>query len=158
MYETIEYETMQEIAAGHKLDSSEARAYILSGNATLTFVNADTGNRFTYKITKPVGAEDNCPHFVKVLSGSDNETAYAYLGCIYASGNYMHGKKSSVAENAQSARTFAWIWKNVDGLPENIEVWHEGKCLRCGRKLTVPESIESGYGPECIKRIPYKTV
>jgi hypothetical protein len=28
-------------------------------------------------------------------------------------------------------------------------VWHEGRCGRCGRKLTVPESIESGFGPEC---------
>jgi hypothetical protein len=30
-------------------------------------------------------------------------------------------------------------------------VWHEGSCARCGKKLTVPESIESGFGPECVK-------
>ncbi|MGQ4872128.1 MAG: DUF6011 domain-containing protein, partial [Candidatus Thorarchaeota archaeon] len=32
-------------------------------------------------------------------------------------------------------------------LPEKVRIWHEGKCGRCGRRLTVPESIESGYGP-----------
>ena len=31
--------------------------------------------------------------------------------------------------------------------------WHEGRCGRCGRKLTVPESIEAGYGPECINLV-----
>lgn len=30
-----------------------------------------------------------------------------------------------------------------------IEVWHEGRCGRCARRLTVPESILIGIGPEC---------
>ena len=34
-------------------------------------------------------------------------------------------------------------------LPKTVEVWHEGICGRCGRKLTVPESVERGLGPEC---------
>lgn len=37
-----------------------------------------------------------------------------------------------------------------------VEIWHEGKCGRCGRQLTVPESIESGFGPECVKMIGSK--
>lgn len=28
------------------------------------------------------------------------------------------------------------------------------KCQKCGRKLTDPESIKRGYGPECWGRIP----
>jgi len=27
------------------------------------------------------------------------------------------------------------------------------RCGRCGRVLTVPESVESGFGPECIGRL-----
>jgi hypothetical protein len=38
-------------------------------------------------------------------------------------------------------------------LPECIEIWHEGKCGKCGRQLTVPSSIETGIGPECIKTL-----
>jgi hypothetical protein len=34
-------------------------------------------------------------------------------------------------------------------LPEQTKVYHEAKCARCGR-LTVPESIESGFGPHCL--------
>jgi hypothetical protein len=33
----------------------------------------------------------------------------------------------------------------------NFEVWHEGKCGKCGRALTVPSSILTGIGPECSK-------
>jgi hypothetical protein len=33
-----------------------------------------------------------------------------------------------------------------------FEVWHEGKCGKCGRALT-PSSILTGIGPECSKVI-----
>ena len=38
------------------------------------------------------------------------------------------------------------------GLPETVEVWHEGRCCRCARRLTVPESIILGLGPACATR------
>jgi hypothetical protein len=34
-------------------------------------------------------------------------------------------------------------------IPETVEIWHEGRCCRCGRRLTVPESIYAGIGPDC---------
>ena len=38
--------------------------------------------------------------------------------------------------------------------PDNIteagfDVHHEGKCGKCGRPLTVPESVKTGLGPIC---------
>jgi hypothetical protein len=42
---------------------------------------------------------------------------------------------------------------NPVGLPDCIQVWHEGRCACCGRPLTVPESIESGFGPICAGRM-----
>ena len=47
----------------------------------------------------------------------------------------------------------AWFYEKVivDGKkPSDIglEVWHEGRCGKCGRKLIVPESIARGIGPE----------
>ena len=50
-------------------------------------------------------------------------------------------------------RAFPWVWKLLvdEGkpLPPSVEVWHEGNCRRCRRKLTVPASIELGLGPDC---------
>lgn len=33
-----------------------------------------------------------------------------------------------------------------------VEVWHDGKCGRCRRDLTVPESVARGLGPECAEK------
>lgn len=48
-------------------------------------------------------------------------------------------------------KMFVWTWNQVHKglLPPEIEVWHEGACCYCGRKLTVPASIELGVGPDC---------
>jgi hypothetical protein len=34
-------------------------------------------------------------------------------------------------------------------LPGSVDVLHSGRCGRCGRTLTTPDSIERGLGPEC---------
>ena len=136
-----------------QIPNERAREIITAGKSTVTFRNSKTGNRFTFKIVKPRRNDQSCPHFVKVLTGNDNENDYSYLGTIFTNGNYSHGRKSRISADAPSAQAFTWLWAHADNLPGTLEIWHAGSCLRCGRKLTVPESIESGYGPECIKSV-----
>ena len=126
--------------------------FALAGNATFTIRSTQTGQRFTYKIT---AAEDGPMHFVKVLTGPDNTQDYRYLGFLRR-GVYFHGgAKAKVSATAPSAISFDWFWRHLarNALPETVEVHHEGKCGRCGRALTVPESIQSGFGPECIGKL-----
>jgi hypothetical protein len=120
--------------------------FALAGNATFTVTSIATGRRFTFKVRKPSATS---PHFVSVMTGSDNENDFTFLGTIFDGANFVHGRKSSISPEADSAKAFAWFWRNVANLPAAVTVHHEGKCCRCGRKLTVPESIESGIGPEC---------
>lgn len=128
------------------------RNFALAGNATLTLVSKATGNRFTFKIRKK---DETTPHFVKLLRGADNESDYTFLGTIFDAKHYRHGRRSPIGETAPSAKAFEWFWHGIEAnhLSEQLEVWHEGRCGRCGRKLTVPESIVSGFGPECVGRI-----
>lgn len=128
------------------------RQFVLAGNATFTIKNNDTGNRVTFKVVKP---RESAPHFVRVLTGKDNESDYTYLGTIFDGAVYKHGRKSRIGKDAMSARVFAWAWPRIfhGELPANVEVYHENRCGRCGRKLTVPESIESGFGPDCINYV-----
>lgn len=42
---------------------------------------------------------------------------------------------------------------NRNNLPEDISVYHSGRCGCCGRVLTDPEAISRGFGPECWKKI-----
>ena len=124
-----------------------------AGNATLTLVSKKTGARFTYKIRKP---DMQKPFwFVSLMTGTDNNNDFSYLGQIFQNSNFGHGKKSKIGSDAPSNKGFEYFWNYVNHkrLPENVEVWHEGRCGRCGRKLTVPESIETGFGPECAGKI-----
>lgn len=135
-----------------KISDGWLKKFILAGNATFTIRSNKTGTRFTYNVRKP---GELTPHFVSVLAGPDNETSYLYLGTIFNSRDFAHGKKSRIEKHAPSSIAASWALGNIlrDKPLMNCEVWHEGRCGRCGRKLTVPESIESGFGPECITKI-----
>jgi len=134
--------------------AADARAYALAGNARLTLLSTKTGVRFTYRVrAKDVAQHVNDRlYFVSVLTGSDNESDYTYLGIICdGATTYRRGTKSTIGWEAPSAKAFAYFWENVTAgiLPTQLEVWHEGSCGRCGRPLTDPESIARGIGPVC---------
>jgi hypothetical protein len=133
---------------GHKLENSEALKFIFAGKSLVTFVNTQTGNRFTFKVKQ---AKDSNMFFVSVLTGPET---YSYIGTV-TQGNYKHGKKSHITKDAQSVKVFEYVLNKlkINNLPYFVEVWHEGKCGKCGRTLTVPSSIANGLGPECVKSL-----
>lgn len=142
-------------------DAAHVRKFLLAGNARFTLVSKATGTRFTFKIRVKFdenSVEDKPSiYFVSLLNGPDNEGDYAYLGHIWPDrGIYQHGRKSKIGADAPSARAFDFFWRYLQlhaNVHAGIEFWHEGQCGRCGRALTVPESIASGFGPECITKI-----
>jgi hypothetical protein len=143
------------------------RNYLLAGNSTFTLVSRETGRRYTYRVKSAakdrnqnwsVNNQDRNIFFVSVLTGSDNDSSYRYMGelrRVEPSGHafrYVHGRKSILQESAMSIKAFKWFIGQLEShreFEEQLEFWHEGRCGRCGRKLTVPESIASGMGPEC---------
>jgi hypothetical protein len=132
--------------------AEQALKFILAGNARVTVVSKKSQARFTYRVRRPAGDK---PWFVSVLTGSDNENDYTFFGTIFANMELRHSRKSSIGEEAPSVVAFRWLFSHLlrGNLPETVEVHHEGRCGRCGRALTVPESIESGFGPECINHV-----
>lgn len=146
---------------GQLTDAALASEYILAGNATFTIVSKTTGARYTYKVRKPEDWSKERPTwFVNLLSGPDNESDYHYLGlirCWAEDGRYTvrQTAKSRVGTDAPSFNAIKWALGHVlndDVIPSQLELWHEGRCGRCGRKLTVPESVARGLGPECATR------
>ena len=134
------------------------REFLLAGNAVFTIENTETGNRFTYKVRRKENVDHwEKLHFVMVLTGPDNTSDYTYIGTIFKAEKFRSTRGSAVAENAPSFKAFKWLWEQLGnggpGLPEKVKFWHEGRCCRCGRVLTVPESIERGLGPECARKV-----
>lgn len=141
------------ITQGKLAEGPLARKFTLAGDARLTLVSQKTGTRFTYRVTCKRDQEGkvSSPHFVSLLNGADNNSNYAFLGTIFDGQTYRHSRKSNVTPEAPSAKGWAWAWSYLvkEELPPGCDVWHEGRCGRCGRPLTVPESIASGIGPIC---------
>ena len=140
---------------GGILKHSDAIKFIMAGNATVTFLNTKTNNRFTYKIKLSKSSkEDNPLFFVKVLTNPD---VYQFIGSIFKN-KFKHSQKSKISEESQSIAVFKYVFTKLmeSKLDSFIEIWHEGHCGRCGRQLTVPESIENGIGPECMKMMNSK--
>jgi hypothetical protein len=125
---------------------AHARAFALAGNATLTLVSLKTGARFTYRIRKGKKRPDD-PHFVSVRDGE----GFSYLGCVFKDGTFKVTRRSRYDSGQPCARAFRFFKEALDAgaFHPQLEVWHEGRCGKCGRQLTVPESIATGLGPEC---------
>lgn len=131
-------------------DAPTARTFMLAGNARVTLVSSKTGTRFTFRIA----TEEGKPHFVAVLTGSNNDTDYTFVGTIFEDKAYVHGRRSRINPEAACTKAFAWAWKYLAAgrMPPGCEVFHEGRCGRCARTLTTPESLTRGLGPECAQR------
>lgn len=132
---------------------SNPKEFAFAGNATITLESENTKNRFTYKITK--SKDDDNLFFIKLLHGPDNENDYRYIGCYYVDSNYFYPCKKfrevPVPFWPGSMRAISYFLDHLDNLPKKLHVYHEGRCAKCGRKLTTPESIERGFGPKCCK-------
>jgi hypothetical protein len=133
---------------------SDHLRFVLAGNCTFTARSTRTGKRYTFKVSKPKDSQNDI-RFVGLLSGPDNESDYVYVGMITPDLLFKLTRASRMTFDSEPVKAFDYIWcfLRLNEEPKNVEIWHSGRCARCGRKLTVPESIASGFGPECIGKL-----
>jgi hypothetical protein len=134
-----------------------SRDFVLAGLAIFT-VRSVTGKHYTFKVEKK---EANAfypeSYFAKLLTGPDNTRNYSYMGTLDTySGAVRVTKASKYDAKSEPVRVFSWFLGlvfNGKQLPDGYSAYHEGRCGRCGRSLTTPESCEIGIGPECLKQL-----
>lgn len=142
------------------------RDFITAGNATFTLsipdsfaTQHDVPDHYTFRIRRKEANGDYPEvYFVSLLTGPDNTSDYSYLGMLdVRTGDVRLTKASKQTEDSMCVRllrrTLSCLYNGeMDRIANaGFALHHEGKCGRCGRLLTVPESIESGIGPECAK-------
>lgn len=137
------------------------RAFIFGGNSIFTLANKEKGTHCTYKVTckKEPG---RTVYFVQVLSGPDNTSDYSYIGyCTSDKAQKIWTKKDATqyTDNAPSVIGFNWLLTRLayciaenKPFPAFAGFYHVGSCCRCNRRLTTPESVQNGIGPECAKK------
>ena len=128
-----------------------SKEFLEAGHAIFTVSNP-SGEYYTYKVSAPHDQSEIKPiWFISVLTGPDNTTDYSYLGILVDNKVRWTAKSKFNAETKQF-KVVEWAINLIltDGtLPDGYKIAHIGKCARCGRPLTTPESLESGIGPIC---------
>ena len=140
-------------------DPAAIMEFMLAGSALFSLKSVKTGQHFTYQVSraKDDGKQGTALTWVVgLLTGPDNNADYNYIGIVRARGDDDIPKFRTTAKtrnpNSASVKGFEWFTKQVfeNGTHlSQVECWHAGKCGRCKRTLTDPESIRSGIGPVC---------
>lgn len=141
--------------------ANDAHRFTLAGRAHVTLESTVTGRHFTYRIDRATDRATKRPTepaawFVSLLTdGSADEGSFRYVGLIGTDESFRLTRKSAYDDTACCTKAFRYYWTHVQAgsLPDKLKVRHEGRCGRCGRTLTTPESIDRGIGPECAEKM-----
>lgn len=134
-------------------------------NGRLTVRSCATGEHRTFQVRSAwfKGDDKEGPprRLVELLTGPDNESDYQAFGQleVYRSDDpHPHEAfRIKIWRRFQEDSQFARLARMLERIEEHeeagrVELFFEGRCRRCNRALTVPESIESGIGPTCAGR------
>lgn len=131
-----------------------------AGRAVLTLHNQAAGTHCTLKVRQVRDKQDRTKKlptfYVSVSLLGDHETGTRFAATYFqTTGTYKLGR--DVQPTDQLARVMAFVHqalKNPTMLRDRgVSLLHEGACCRCGRALTHPQSIDTGFGPECWSRV-----
>jgi hypothetical protein len=92
---------------------------------------------------------------VGYLNGSNNETNYRFIGRVQ-NGQLFFFKKVVESESPERIARFRAAFEILNRDVEQAGkayALQSGNCWRCNRLLTTPESIESGIGPVCARKL-----
>jgi hypothetical protein len=114
--------------------------------------SARTGQHFTFRIRAKRGDETGRVFFAGLLTATDH---YEYLAVLDPTDTLRFTARSIVPAEHPAAKALAFTWRALCAgrIPDGLILRHEGRCGACGRELTHPESIDSGIGPDCRKRL-----
>lgn len=146
-------------------DLAQIRTFVLAGHALFTLVSKRTGERRTFLVEKgePNERFPKPGYFVRLLTGPDNTNDFSYIGFMWerdGSIGFKPGRNpgAGLEYGSPAVAGFAWFTSalNAPAAAERFlaqaEFWHAGRCGKCGRTLTTPESIAAGIGPVCAGR------
>lgn len=143
-------ETM--VAEETSIDLEPAKFDPAKHNGMLSIQSMRTGDWRTFKISTKARGNLKGKRILSLLTGPNREDWTNWLGFAFVNEDgtiKLWGKFRDSGMHAifadMVARPKAWESKAVYRI--------EGRCRRCNRPLTVPESVDSGLGPECRKKI-----
>lgn len=140
--------------------AADLRTFLYAGDAVLTLQSERTGKHFTYRVSQATDRRTGRPEdrwFVSVLTDGDQ---WVYIGMTYPAERHRTNRlkmttKSKCDAMSPCVLAFDWMLAGLqqDTIPPALVVRHEGRCGKCRRPLTRPDSIDRGIGPECAEQM-----
>lgn len=122
---------------------------VATHNGCITIRSKATGEHRTVRVKTQSNDSSFFPgrRLVELLEGPDNESSYRAFGYLTA------GPVGIVLwRKHRDSKFYLWLVSfllDPDSFLDRVEVNFEGRCRRCNRKLTTPESVRLGIGPVC---------
>jgi hypothetical protein len=120
----------------------------LTHSGTVTVFNPKTGKHRTFKVTKPQAEDAKFfpgKRLVGILTGPDNT-------CDFHTFGFVGDHKIILWKTHRNTPIYKWaadFLLDPEAYSDIVELKIEGRCRACGRKLTTPESVDTGIGPIC---------
>lgn len=122
-------------------------------NGILTVKSNATGDHRTFRIrTQPADARfAPGERIVSMLGGQDNGRDYRPFGFVKA---LAAGRVAIAVFKRLRGGQFDALARMLEAIGEHeaagrVALNFEGRCRKCNRRLTTPESVASGLGPIC---------
>lgn len=135
-----------------QLKPEDVKRFVLAGKAFVTLKSGKTGKQFTYKIVK----SNKDPNVYSIRLREFEKFAYRYIGSYYRDTNKLKFAKQyhliPIEVCPPYVRAIKFLFERIDNIPEQLMVFHNGRCGRCGRPLTNEESMKTGFGAECYRK------
>jgi len=150
-------------------------AFLHAGKCWVSLEDILTGERFTYSVVQKVkkgfvpdpkkpGQKvytivERFPFwFVSLQVGAIGEAHPKYLGVIEPAKGFRTTTKTAANKLATAANInmFGDVLRDLSaGLDRahQVRIWHCSRCGHCGRALSVPSSIATGLGPDCMEKM-----
>jgi hypothetical protein len=128
--------------------------FMFLGQAFLTIKSLKTNTHFTFRITS--SRKSGNTHFVWVKSISNT---FSYLGVVKNRNRFELTPSSTFNSRSMPYIAFKYLLGvalTKEAIPPLLEVCHTGRCGRCGRWISTPNSIDRGIGPECYKILGFQ--
>lgn len=129
-------------------------------NGVYTVIHGAEHRTFKISTNAPDATFAPGQRIVSLLTGADNEADYTGFGFVTANEIKVWRSKQGTAEKPsffdKSAKMLEAFGKSDDWTNpyvfRGMSLQLEKRCCKCNRKLTNPESLATGIGPECAKK------
>jgi len=124
-------------------------------NGIYTYINTVKNTHRTFKVYTVKKGNLEGKRLVSLLSGPDNNNNYKAFAFVNDSSiNTFKKYQGTICElYAKMIQDITIKGEISNYIKKGVIVKLEKRCLRCNRRLTHPESLRTGIGPECIKNM-----